>query len=332
MAALSVLVRPKCGQGNWATTPARSPLDSQVRLDVGLSGKVTSFRVRECSLPLMLSHLRHELLHVVHARPLVLPPSAAIVTQFVTRLQARGQTDHLLVRYAQPVGSHRWPGHLPVPRSVEAGHGPTSLWSDMVVTTPGHQVVRDPLLRRSFRATLVPVVTQFLLHASSTSRRNRERPPDRTTSVIIWLTEREMAVLRLLHGSLTLPEIAAELELSPSTIKARTGVIYRKLDVRTRRDAITRDLPVRVRPLRSASQLEPTLTKRELRVLQLLRGSLTLTEIAAELELSPNTIKTHTRAIYRKLGVHNRRDAISQGQETGILPSTIAKRHEVTCA
>ncbi len=42
MAALSVLVRPKCGQGNWATTPARSPLDSQVRLDVGLSGKVTS--------------------------------------------------------------------------------------------------------------------------------------------------------------------------------------------------------------------------------------------------------------------------------------------------
>jgi len=45
----------------------------------------------------MLSHLRHELLHVVHARPLVLPPSAAIVTQFVTRLQARGQTDHLLV-------------------------------------------------------------------------------------------------------------------------------------------------------------------------------------------------------------------------------------------
>jgi hypothetical protein len=36
--------------------------------------------------------------------------------------------------------------------------------------------------------------------------------------------------------------------------------------------------------------------------------------------------------MYRKLGVHNRRDAISQGQETGILPSSIAKRHEVTCA
>lgn len=74
------------------------------------------------------------------------------------------------------------------------------------------------------------------------------------------------------------------------------------------------------------------LTEREIAVLRLLRGSLTLPEIAAELELSPNTIKTHTRTMYRKLGVHNRRDAISQGQETGILSSSVAKRHEVTCA
>ena len=65
-------------------------------------------------------------------------------------------------------------------------------------------------------------------------------------------------------------------------------------------------------------------------VLRLLRGSLTLPEIAAELDLSPETIKSHTRAIYRKLGVHNRGDAVSQGQQAGILPSGIAKRHEVT--
>ena len=72
------------------------------------------------------------------------------------------------------------------------------------------------------------------------------------------------------------------------------------------------------------------LTGREMAVLRLLRGSLTLPEIAAELELSPETIKTHTRVIYRKLGVHNRRDAVSRGQEAGILPSGIAKRNEVT--
>jgi LuxR family maltose regulon positive regulatory protein len=76
--------------------------------------------------------------------------------------------------------------------------------------------------------------------------------------------------------------------------------------------------------------MEISLTEREMAVLRLLRGSLTLPEIAAELELSPDTIKTHTRVIYRKLDVHNRRDAVSRGQQTGILPPGIVKRHEVT--
>jgi LuxR family maltose regulon positive regulatory protein len=63
------------------------------------------------------------------------------------------------------------------------------------------------------------------------------------------------------------------------------------------------------------------LTGREIRVLRLLRGSLTLPEISAEPGLSLNTIKTRTRVIYRKLGVGTRRDAIIQGQLIGILNS-----------
>jgi hypothetical protein len=92
----------------------------------------------------MLSHLRHELLHVVHARPLVLPPSAAIVTQFVTRLQARGQTDHLLVRYAQAVGNRRWPGSVTLPPSVRVAGSPTALWSAMVVRSDLHLIACMP--------------------------------------------------------------------------------------------------------------------------------------------------------------------------------------------
>jgi LuxR family maltose regulon positive regulatory protein len=76
--------------------------------------------------------------------------------------------------------------------------------------------------------------------------------------------------------------------------------------------------------------MDISLTEREMAVLRLLRGSLTLPEIAAELELSPDTIKTHTRVVYRKLGVHNRRDAVSRGQQAGILPSGIVRRHEAT--
>jgi LuxR family maltose regulon positive regulatory protein len=61
------------------------------------------------------------------------------------------------------------------------------------------------------------------------------------------------------------------------------------------------------------------LTEREVSVLRLLRGSLSLREIGQHLFLSRNTIKTHTRAIYRKLGASTRRDAIARGRDVGVL-------------
>jgi LuxR family maltose regulon positive regulatory protein len=61
------------------------------------------------------------------------------------------------------------------------------------------------------------------------------------------------------------------------------------------------------------------LTEREAAVLRLLRGSLSLREIGQELYLSPNTIKTHTQAIYRKLGVSTRHDAIARGHDIDIF-------------
>ena len=57
--------------------------------------------------------------------------------------------------------------------------------------------------------------------------------------------------------------------------------------------------------------LADPLTEREIAVLRLLQGTLSLREIGQELHLSANTIKTHTQAIYRKLGVSTRHDAVS---------------------
>jgi LuxR family maltose regulon positive regulatory protein len=71
--------------------------------------------------------------------------------------------------------------------------------------------------------------------------------------------------------------------------------------------------PLRVLPL------AVPLSEREVAVLRLLRGSLSLREIGLELFVSPNTIKTHTQAIYRKLGVSTRHDAVEQGRQAGIL-------------
>jgi LuxR family maltose regulon positive regulatory protein len=60
------------------------------------------------------------------------------------------------------------------------------------------------------------------------------------------------------------------------------------------------------------------ITDREREVLRLLQGTLSLRDIGRELYLSPNTIKTHTRALYRKLGVSDRQDAVARARELGI--------------
>lgn len=61
------------------------------------------------------------------------------------------------------------------------------------------------------------------------------------------------------------------------------------------------------------------LTDREVAVLRLLRGTLSLREIGQELGVSPNTVKTYTRAIYRKFNVSSRHDAVERGRDTGIV-------------
>lgn len=61
------------------------------------------------------------------------------------------------------------------------------------------------------------------------------------------------------------------------------------------------------------------LTHREMTVLRMFRGSMSVAEIAQELELSSNTVKTHTRAIYRKLGVSARAAAVTRARELGLL-------------
>lgn len=53
------------------------------------------------------------------------------------------------------------------------------------------------------------------------------------------------------------------------------------------------------------------LTRRELEVLSALAAGRTNKEIAADLALSPNTVKFHVKNLFQKLGVHNRSQAIA---------------------
>ncbi len=68
----------------------------------------------------------------------------------------------------------------------------------------------------------------------------------------------------------------------------------------------------------SQLMIEP-LTERELEVLRLLGTYLTGPEIARELMVSLNTLRTHTKNIYNKLGVNNRQAAVRRAEELDLL-------------
>ena len=83
-------------------------------------------------------------------------------------------------------------------------------------------------------------------------------------------------------------------------------------------------LPVRLAAARRAAGLARgaagvTLTERELTVLQRLEGGRSEREIGRELFLSFNTVHTHVKAVYRKLGVSSRAEALARARERGLL-------------
>jgi two-component system response regulator DesR len=61
------------------------------------------------------------------------------------------------------------------------------------------------------------------------------------------------------------------------------------------------------------------LSERERQVLELMGSGATNREIAGSLILSPHTVKEHTSALYRKLGVRNRTEAVKRAQRIGLL-------------
>jgi LuxR family maltose regulon positive regulatory protein len=71
--------------------------------------------------------------------------------------------------------------------------------------------------------------------------------------------------------------------------------------------------PARPEPLLEA------LSQSEIRVLRYLPTNLTGPEIAGELYVSHNTVRTHMRHVYEKLGTHTRADTVAQARALGLL-------------
>jgi LuxR family transcriptional regulator, maltose regulon positive regulatory protein len=67
-----------------------------------------------------------------------------------------------------------------------------------------------------------------------------------------------------------------------------------------------------------SGMIEP-LSERELDVLRLLRSDLSGPEIAQQLIVSLNTVRTHTKSIYNKLGVNSRRAAVRRAEDLNLF-------------
>jgi DNA-binding NarL/FixJ family response regulator len=108
------------------------------------------------------------------------------------------------------------------------------------------------------------------------------------------------------------------------------GYILKDDDYVSRIDTIIRDLadgemclsPQAYDALAKATRLEETeqpLSEREVEVLRLAKRGLPNPQIARALHISPGTVRNHLSAIYRKLGVHSRHEALQVAAERHLV-------------
>lgn len=76
---------------------------------------------------------------------------------------------------------------------------------------------------------------------------------------------------------------------------------------------------LRTTQMQASKILVDPLSERELEVLRLLRSDLSGPEIAGRLVVSLNTLRTHTKNIFNKLGVNNRRAAVRRAEELSLF-------------
>ena len=118
-------------------------------------------------------------------------------------------------------------------------------------------------------------------------------------------------------------------DLTPFLLYPAAGLLERHARHRTEHGALvaeirgvlagTRAGPQHgVPPSRSEPLLEP-LSGSEVRVLRYLPTSLSGPEIASELYVSHNTVRTHLRHLYAKLGTHRRADTVARARALGLL-------------
>jgi DNA-binding NarL/FixJ family response regulator len=145
-----------------------------------------------------------------------------------------------------------------------------------------------------------------------------------------------LTMVRRLHSDLpNLKVCLLSAHLEPSLVRdllqaGACGYILKDDDYVSRIDSIVRDLadgrvylsPQAYEALAQATRTEGTkqpLSDREIEILRLARRGLPNPQIAQALHISPGTVRNHLCAIYEKLGVHSRHEALQVAAERHLI-------------
>jgi LuxR family maltose regulon positive regulatory protein len=263
----------------------------------------------------LLLHLARGMLEAGRRRP------AAAIACFraAEQMQSLLVTQHAL---AVQVRSFRVAMHLQIGQLEEAQAAVTGIeaeeapWGESITAlaavrqAEGRSDEAIDALAPALAGT-VPVIHAFttvqaqMVAARAWVDRGDRRASEAAVEAALDLAERDHLVLPFaMAGGLEL------LERHPRHATTHGQLLTEILDILSgKRIAFDEDVPHLTEPLS-----EP-----ELRVLRYLPSNLTTPELAGELFLSVNTVKTHMRRIYAKLGAHNRSEAVRRARALGLL-------------
>ena len=138
-------------------------------------------------------------------------------------------------------------------------------------------------------------------------------------TVHAYETDQELAITYLTQALKVGAEVGAkavfirQTELYPlfHEVALRTPTFYN--------EEISRKVAIRMQEMDSTKGAQPMLTKREIEIVKHLDSGKPITAIGASLHISHNTMKTHLKNVYRKLGADGRDQAVEKAKSLGLI-------------
>jgi LuxR family transcriptional regulator, maltose regulon positive regulatory protein len=213
-----------------------------------------------------------------------------------------------LVRAALELGEPSWALEFARDHGdAEAAPGEHELMRAMLLQAAGHETAAAKTLRPVLDGSVSVLLRSTLIHAHLMSARTALQRASATRAHESLLSALQIAeeteILRpFMHAG---PAVHEQLIAAADRGGHLTSVAHRVLDL------------VANETLRSAPSA--LLTKSEASILRDLPSLLTIRDIASARCVSVNTVKTHLRTTYRKLGVNGRREAVEVARKQGLL-------------